>query len=150
MTLHCSFAHHTRQKAEVIGDKNTAIIYDFAFPHHNFTSYQVHAKATKDKEDHSVEAFDTIECGAGPPQEVMMWRTFSQLCRGIDEAVAVGKLSPTTGGRVAQDIGWGDSDASREAIEISSVSLQTQVIVDALMESIHQDGAEIILPYSEL
>jgi len=151
MTFHCSFAHHTRQKAEVIGDEHTATIYDFAFPKHNFTSYQVRGKAVKDEEDHTVESFDTIDCGAGPPQEVILWRNFSRLSRGIDDAVAVERLRRQAGGKAsASDIGWGASEASKEALELSSVSVQTQVIVDALMESIHEGGVEILLPYAEL
>jgi len=137
LNFHCSFVHSMRQRIEVVGRKKCAECHDFVVPHSGLASvFHVHEREIVGIGKYSIENTDTVELPSGPPQEVMMWRTFSRLARAVDsDAILANKDEKATS--------WGDSEASRAALEISSVSLETQRITQALIDSIRANGAKI-------
>ena len=80
---------------------------------------------------------DFVETPGGPPQEVMMWRSFSQFARAVDAAKDSGDDAESPNDH------WGSNTHSKVAYEISSVSLETQRIIQALMESLRANGSQI-------
>jgi hypothetical protein len=101
--------------------------------------FSVHYQETN-KNGITVDEVDTVEIVTGPPQEVLMWRTFSRLARSIDA-----NQQPTNTD-VDEDCvsnDWGSCKDAKIAYEISSVSLETQRVCNALMDSIKANGALI-------
>jgi hypothetical protein len=61
-------------------------------------------------------------------QEVLLWRTFGRISRGLDGASVDVSDCATE---------WaGDTELTKEANEWASISLTNQKVVDALMESL--------------
>ena len=74
-------------------------------------------------------------------QEVCMWKSFSRWAKKVDEeSSSASELSAD-----ADNEKWwsGKSDEVKEANDIASYSLHTQLILDALMSSIKLDGAKV-------
>lgn len=122
--FHCSYKETRRQKVEAIGERRIATMSDFFVPRLGINSFQVKERKEMIKEGvHSIETMDFV---SGMSPNLMMWRHFARISQGIDEAVRDDEI----------EHGWGNSRVSREANEISSISLETQRVADALMESI--------------
>lgn len=116
---------------EVFGEFQSASMIDFAISNDAFSCFRVHEPCSPKRDDKNgaVERLESIECKAGPHQTVMMLRNFAQIVRGIETSQ-----------------GWGDGPESMKALELTYMPSQTQIVIDALMESIHQDGALITFP----
>jgi len=74
------------------------------------------------------DLFYDLNFQGGPSHDVVMWRSFAELCRSVD------------------DTGWQDdsllTEAVREAIEIT---IQTKTILNALMTSFEEGFVEVQL-----
>lgn len=139
LNFHCSFQHKWCQRIEVRGRKRSAECRDFVLPTPGSTPmFSVHYQETS-KSGITVDEVDTVEIVTGPPQEVLMWRTFSRLARSIDANQIMN--SGGSADSIAND--WGSCKEAKIAYEISSVSLETQRVCNALMDSIKANGALI-------
>ncbi len=119
LSFHCSFIHPLRQRAEICGTKESADISDYVIPKEGPSSFRAHSMKLTQNDTFTVHCGDLIEVPSGPVQEVMMWRNFRKLCKSVEEN------------------GWVDDN---EASTLTSISSDTQLIMDALMESIRKDG----------
>lgn len=124
LSFHCSFKYGLRQTLEVRSPSLTARINDFVIPSLGPCKYEIHRSEALDMDLHVVENNDLVECESGPPQEHLMWRTFSRLSREVD------------GG------GW---DRSKGAAWHSAVSLHTQEIANALLQCIQSGVSDLTL-----
>ncbi len=83
------------------------------------------------------EEIKVVECDNSLVQEVCMWGHFAKWSKKIQEE----KGSPKDPGN---EVWWGgDSNEVKAANAIASFSLHTQIVLDALMESIRLKGAKI-------
>ena len=74
-------------------------------------------------------------------QEVCMWKNFANMTRKIEEESSLASAAAID---VNNEKWWaGDSTEVKEAKAIASYSLHTQIVLDALMESIRLDGAKV-------
>lgn len=127
-TFHVAYsAAPTRQVIEVRAHENYAIMRDFVIPHPDgLSTYRIYQKAM-DKVTGKLEVVrgQMVDVPSGPPQDVMMWRRFRDLCRSVDQE------------------GWDAREG--EVRELTNVALQTKRIVNTLMESFKQ-GADSDVP----
>lgn len=80
-----------------------------------------------------------VECDNSLVQEVCMWENFAKWSKKIQEDNGFTK-DPES------EVWWGgDSNEVKAANAMASFSLHTQIILDALMESIRLKGAKISL-----
>ena len=85
----------------------------------------------------TTEESKVVETDNSRAQEVLMWKNFAKWARTIDGATA-SAADPTN------EKWWaGESDGAREANAMASYSLHTQIVLDALMESILLEGAAV-------
>jgi len=74
-------------------------------------------------------------------QEVCMWSNFAKWANKIEEDASASTLAVID---EKNEKWWaGDSDEVKEANDIASYSLHTQIVLDALMESIELGGAKV-------
>jgi predicted dehydrogenase len=118
----CSFLHAENQSATIIGENGFIELNDFVIPadptksSFNLIKHKWGSKAEKI----DVQC-NTVECQG--EQTIQMWETFQQL--------------------VSNTI---DTTSSADKQFYMEVALKTQMIVDALLESGRNDGAEVVLP----
>lgn len=122
LSFHCSFVHPLRQRTEIVGSKQCLEMDDYVIPKDGTPTFRVYEQSLTFCDIFTVEKSEVIDSLNGPVQEVMMWRNFSKFCKSIEVS------------------GWLDGD---EATMLSSMSCENQLILDALMESIHKDGLQI-------
>mmetsp|Transcript_29907 Transcript_29907/g.43916 ORF Transcript_29907/g.43916 Transcript_29907/m.43916 type:complete len:376 (-) Transcript_29907:99-1226(-) len=122
LSFHCSFQYGLRQTLEVRSPCLTARINDFVIPSPGPCKYEIHKSEALDMDLHVVENNDLVECDCGPPQEHLMWRTFSRLSREVDDG------------------GWSNS---KDAVWQSAVSLHTQEVANALLRCIQSGVSEV-------
>lgn len=123
LSFHCSFLHPLHQRVKICGTKQSLEMNDFVIPKEGINTWVVHEQNLTLNDMYTVESNELMECPSGPVQEVLMWRNFSNFCKTVE-------LN-----------GWNDSEVMR----ISSVSVQNQRIVDALMESMSLEGKSVYL-----
>ena len=122
LSFHCSFLHALRQELEVRGSHSTVVIHDFVIPSDVFDpKYEIHSMDLNFMDLQAIKKIgvDTVETSSS--QESYMWKTFSRLSRATDKSSL-----------------WNE-----EASTLSDVSLHTQLIVNAAVESIRQGCAKI-------
>ena len=119
LSFHSSFCQSLSQRFEICGSKKSLVIEDAVLPNSRSVAYQVKSQELTYIDQFSVHETDTCEIPGGPVQEVLMWRNFSNFC--------------------ANENKWDDPNATN----VSSVSLETQRVLDALMKSIEQNYAVI-------
>ncbi|GAX28533.1 hypothetical protein FisN_12Hh100 [Fistulifera solaris] len=121
VTLDCRLAYShtpTRQIMEVRSKNRYATLNDFVIPHPDgLANYRVYDRTPQSGKDFDMMRGEAIDVPGGPSAAVMMWRRFRTLCQSI------------------QEHGWTDCPATHLAREITSVSLQTKLILKALKES---------------
>jgi predicted dehydrogenase len=123
LSFHCSFIHPLQQRVSIIGTKQSLEMVDYVIPREGSSSWCVHGQDLTVNDEYCVRSSDMVEVPCGSVQEVLMWRNFSKHCRAVERD------------------GWQAEDAN----VLSAISLQNQKIVDALMESIEQNGKPIRL-----
>ena len=119
LSFHCSFVHPLQQRVSICGTKQSLEMIDYVLPRQGPSTYTVQGQDLTVNDEYSVLHSDMMEAPDGPVQEVLMWRHFSKYCRATEATGC-----------------WDDVDANT----VSSISLETQTIVDALMESIANGG----------
>mmetsp|Transcript_11712 Transcript_11712/g.26212 ORF Transcript_11712/g.26212 Transcript_11712/m.26212 type:complete len:442 (-) Transcript_11712:94-1419(-) len=141
LTFRCSFTRSTKQSVKVFGKDHSAEMFDTFHSHDIFTSFQVHSKQfSMDKMIQGpIDVVDSIECRSGPLQDAFIWRKFGALCHAIDDAVLAHQLP-------LQSAEWPVGPASKEANMLLASTVETQMIIDALMESARKDCARVSLP----
>lgn len=102
---------------------------DFVVEHPDgLATYRVYEKVPSYSESVEVTKGEAIDLAGGPPQDTMMWRTFVNLCRLLD-----------------QQGGWDHSDATSECRVLANVALQTKRVLNALMKSAETSFAEVVI-----
>lgn len=115
LSFHCSFCQSLSQTFEICGSKQSLVMEDAVLPKSGTIVYQVKSQELTYMDQFSVQQTDVCEMPMGPVQEVLMWRNFSKYC--------------------AEENKWSDPIAAN----ISSVSLETQRVLDALMQSFEEN-----------
>jgi hypothetical protein len=117
----------TRQVIEVRAHENYAIMRDFVIPHPDgLSTYRFYQKSMDNFTGKlEVKRGQMVDVPSGPPQDVMMWRQFRELCRSVDQE------------------GWDAEEG--EVRDLTNVALQTKRIMNALMDSFTQ-GADSDVP----
>lgn len=121
LSFHCSFLHPLSQRVSIVGTKQTLEMVDYVIPKEGTNFWMVHGEDLTRHDTYSIRSSDVMEVPGGPVQEVLMWRNFSRYCRDIEKH------------------GWIEGEAN----DVSCMSLENQRIVDALMQSIAQDGQNV-------
>lgn len=108
----------TRQILEVQSHDRYATMTDFVIPHPDgLANYRVYEKAHNPKTGKlEVVGGEALDVLSGPPQGVMMWRRFAQLARAVEQ-------------------GGYDSPKAAGALELANITIQTKVILLALLKS---------------
>merc|ERR1719232_1483725 len=89
-------------------------------------SFEVKSQALSDFDLYSYSSNEVKESlKGGCPQEVIMWKNFAKFCRAFDDD---------------------DETLKKKGNDLLSMSLENQLIVDALMESIRHNGKIISVP----
>lgn len=106
----------TRQVLEVRSRDRYATMTDFVIPHPDgLATYRIYDKEmNKMTGKLEVVRGEALDVPSGPPQDVMMWRRFCDLCRNIDS------------------LGWQNNPATAGARELANVALQTKRILSTL------------------
>lgn len=86
----------------------------------------------------TTEQKEKVESDNSSVQEVCMWSNFVKWSSKVDEESAPSSADPKN------ERWWaGESEEVKEANSIASYSLHTQIILDAVMESIRLGGAKV-------
>lgn len=123
LSFHCSFLHPLRQRVTICGTEQSLDMHDYVIPNEGPNTFMVHGQDLTINDSYSIQSNDLTESPSGPVQEVLMWRNFQRYCSIIEAK------------------GWTDDGAEI----ISSMSLENQKIMDALMQSIDQEGKVVNL-----
>jgi len=119
----------TRQSIKLDASTRLATMNDFVIEHPDgLATYRVYEKAPNISDHVEVTKGEAIDLAGGPPQNTMMWRTFVQLCHALD-----------------QQGGWDHTDATKECRVLANVALQTKRILIALMKSVENNFAEVVI-----
>jgi hypothetical protein len=120
----------TRQSIELQAETQIATMKDFVIEHPDgLATYRVYETAPTPSGDMEVVNGEAIDIAGGPPQDMMMWRTFVGLSHSLD------KLG-----------GWADqSPETAECRELANVALQLKRILAALTKSRENNCEEIII-----
>ncbi|KAL7532605.1 hypothetical protein ACHAXR_004728 [Thalassiosira sp. AJA248-18] len=139
LSFHCSYLHPWNQIGEVFGTKQAAKVMGFVNPKEGPVSFQVCASnedfnmANQPSPGQIGERADVehmVPCEVS--QITLMWIKFREYCKVVEER------------------GWNDEDTitptGDDASALSEISLENQLVVDALMESIGGNGKIVCLP----
>jgi len=143
LSFHCSFKHPLNQTVTIFGTgcEYTATVADAILP---YKGENIEISLSK---QHMID-YDQICCpdemilkaSNTNVQEVCMWHNFAKWAHKID------KESSHSSADVDNERWWGgDSDEVKEANDIASYSLHTQIIIDGLMQSIQKGGVRVPL-----
>lgn len=138
LSFHCSFLHPLTQDVTFYGSDQTLYIDDFVIPREEGegkkNSFEIksqtlsHADLYSEHENQVIESTllddGTVSTSFNPPQEALMWNNFTKFCKSYDE---------------------NDEIRKKEANRLLDISLESQRIVDGLMKSIRQNGAQVII-----
>ena len=139
LSFHCSFIHPLTQTITLHGLEQAITLDDFVIPREEGVqdisllnnekektlTFEVHSQELSHADlysIHSNEIKKSSKC-KGSPQEVLMWNNFAKFCRAFD----------------SED----DGDVKQEGRELQAISYDNQCIIDALFESILQDGRKV-------
>ena len=140
LSFHCSFLHPLNQTVQISGSgqEYSAILTDPILPHKGDTiSFKLVKQDLIQYDAICTNETKLVECDNNLVQEVRMWGNFAKWTRKIEESVDAAK-------DVENEVWWGgDSEEVKEANAIASYSLHTQIVLDALMESIRLSGAKV-------
>ena len=143
LSFHCSFIHPLNQTVTISGTGAgyTATITDAILPlPGEKLSYTLFKQGLLKDAEITTQETKVVEFDNTDVQEVCMWKNYSKMARKIDEA----STSDLPSSAVDEHKFWcGESDKVREANAIASYSLHTQIVLDALMTSIENDGAKV-------
>eukprot|EP00544_Gedaniella_sp_CCMP2646_P012329 CAMPEP_0202500644 /NCGR_PEP_ID=MMETSP1361-20130828/33750_1 /ASSEMBLY_ACC=CAM_ASM_000849 /TAXON_ID=210615 /ORGANISM="Staurosira complex sp., Strain CCMP2646" /LENGTH=442 /DNA_ID=CAMNT_0049133157 /DNA_START=46 /DNA_END=1371 /DNA_ORIENTATION=- len=136
LVIHCSYINtiSVRQHVEVEAATRSASMINFVFPHHSLASYLLYEKTGK-----IITRGYSIDLAGGPPQDVMLWRSFAALSLATEVADAERGLGKE---HVQCNM---DECAVRESKELAQIEMQSFNIVLALMESLEQGCKEVAL-----
>lgn len=135
LSFQCSLGTRpTKQSIKVFADDHSGEMFDTFHQHDIFTSFQIHRKefVSDPMIQGPIEVVDSIECRAGPLQDAYIWRKFGALARGIDDACLAHKLP------LHNMVDWPEGPAAREANLMLISALETQAIIDALMQCVEE------------
>lgn len=124
LSFHCSFNHPLRQRCEIAGTRESLEMSDFVIPMEGPSLFRLHSEELTVNDTFSVQSSEVVDMPSGPAQEVLMWMNFHTMCKSVE------------------DNGWAKD---QEPDIMSRISCETQVIIDALMESIEKGGDDVKL-----
>ena len=134
LSFHCSFLHPLNQRITMFGAEETIQMDDFVIPRqeNDILSFETTNQMLSHADLYSIHSSNVIgskqtnpdEPYHNPPQEVLMWNNFTKFCHGYD---------------------INDENIQEAAKSLLNISLENQLIVDALMESIRQDGKKVLI-----
>ena len=144
LSFHCSFVHPLNQTAKIYatGHPYVATMTDAILPlKKSKLSFALTNQGITQYDEITTEETKVVETDNSCSQEVLMWKHFAKWARTIDSPSA----SATASAADPTNEKWwaGESDGAREANAMASYSLHTQIVLDALMESIRLDGAAV-------
>lgn len=118
LSFHCSFMHSIRERLEIAGSRHTAEMDDFVIPRKNDNKYVVLKRGFSDLDLYCDDSsnYKSIDSPRNPVQEVLMWKNFASFT-----------ASPGSGNSAKQ----------------LAISMETQRIMQALIDSIEEGGARI-------
>lgn len=139
LSFHCSFIHPVTQTVQIsgTGSEYSAIMTDAILPRQGDTiSYSLVKQGLVQFDEITEQETKDVHCDNALVQQVCMWRNFSRWARKIEMESA--------GSDVQNEKWWGgDSDEAKAANDMASYSLYTQIVLDALMESIKLGGTKV-------
>ena len=127
------------------GSEYTATMTDPVLPRsnkNNKISYSLVKQDLIQYAEITTEEVKEVQFDNSQPQEVCMWNNFARLAKSIEEESSSASSLANTD---AMNHKWwtGDSVEVKEANAIASYSMHTQIVLDALMESIKLGGAKV-------
>ena len=145
LSFHCSFIHPLNQTVSVSGTgaEYTAVMTDAILPRKgNTLSFSMVKQGLIQYDEITTEETKDMQSDNTHVQEVCMWRNFAKWARKIEEEAS--SSSSASGTDIKNGKWWaGDSEEAKEANAIASYSLHTQIVLDAMMESIKNGGAKV-------
>ena len=123
LSFQCSFIHSLQQRFVACSETETLEIADLVLPKKGSNKWFVHKQNKFGYDSTSPQSRIDMETPAEPTQVALMWRDFSRDCRAVEKE------------------GWGNMYLQEQA----AVSLETQEIMDAIMESISHGGKSVNL-----
>merc|ERR1712194_843938 len=143
LSFHCSFLHPLNQTVRVSGTGSdyTAIMTDPVLPRRGDTlSYSLVRQDLVQYDEITTEERIEIQVDNSQVQEVCMWDNFATWARKIDSEVVT--VDEKNGPRFS--LRWkGESAEVKAANAMGLYSMQTQMVVDALMQSIQLGGTKV-------
>jgi len=161
LSFHCSFLQPLTQLAQLCGTQRSVYMDDFVLSKRGPQVWKVHSQSKKCidgkyeivNEDTTMhvsmsDSFEQKEATIIPAndvnevaQEVRMWRNFSRYCHAIENSTTLNDVTCKS----SKIVGWGMDEISQEAKLSAETSFQTQIIMDALMESMRQNGKRVLI-----
>ncbi len=168
LSFHCSFIHPLTQTVSIHGSEKSITMEDFVIPRSaddcgggdkdqeqvhdeggdkKLSTFEVKSQSLSFADLFSLHSNQIIEESLGgpgptntrcPPQEVLMWKNFAQFCRAHDNDNIDGDANDN-------NVNVHNKDMKKEAYELLKISYENQRVVDALMESIQQNGKKICI-----
>jgi len=133
-----STASTTRQQLEVKTANCMATMSDFVFPQPDgLATYRRYDYMDEEAKklargvcggcQMEVMRGEAIDIAGGPQHDVMMWRKFAELSRSVDES------------------GWDDLPLLDQVNEVTTITLHTKTILNALMKSFENGFVQVEL-----
>lgn len=144
LSFHCSFIHPLNQTVNIYGSGSeyTATMTDAILPRKGSKLSFSLVKQDLINDEITIDETKEMHYDNSRVQEVCMWSNFVKWARKIEEEYA--PVSALAGIGEKRDKWWaGESEEVNEANRIASYSLRTQIVLDALMESIELGGAKV-------
>ena len=143
LSIHCGFKHTLNQVVTIFGtgSEYASTITDVVLPHKgDHLNISLSKQHMIDYDQICIHDGKFLQSTNDIVQEVCMWHNFAKFARKIDEE------SSQAAADIESEKWWGgDSDEVKSANDIASYSLHTQIVLDALMESIQKGGVRIPL-----
>lgn len=138
LTFHVGYSTApTRQVLEVRARDRFATVQDFAIPHPDeLSTYRIYDKERCPQTGKlEVVRGEALDAPSGPPQAVMMWRCFGQLCRTVERQ----------GWNIANNQTEFSKPFATQHQELTNVALQTKIVLQALHDSIKNGCSKLSL-----
>jgi len=133
LSFYCSFNKEITNVATVYGEKRKAFVHRFVLPP---DEPKIHIEVSDVHSDNAV--IEKVEAINEPRQQVLMWKNFARISKGIDATANEKEIK-----------GWGVSDLSMEGDSLALVTLENQMILDALMKSANAGGKSVPVSYPD-